>query len=261
MSFTADNGVRARYVCTSTLEDVGADFYNWTTVNTAIATTTLSATHTGVSIGSTTSNTHGDLESNIRTRQCPITTFYPSGGANVNALTPVQHQYPGKPLSAACWISQFFDHVTNGKAHKAQDVVNSNSNNNGGVKPAYGTPVYAAEAGTVDKIATGNGPAAQAYPACAGQGVPANYVKIKGDDGYFTVYVHVTPTVAVGARVALGDQIGVTDNSGCQSGGHVHMIRKDPSGIPVNFTIPCVNPQPTNTLYDGLVNDDVPDIL
>jgi hypothetical protein len=75
------------------------------------------------------------------------------------------------------------------------------------------------------------------------------------------VYVHVTPTVQVGDPITQGQQIGVTDNSGCQSGGHIHMIRKDPSGIPVNFKIPCVNPLPTNNFEDGLVNDDVPDDL
>jgi murein DD-endopeptidase MepM/ murein hydrolase activator NlpD len=190
-------------------------------------------------------------------------TFFSSGGGGgVASYTPVQHQYPGKPLSAPCWISRFFDVVTNGKVHKAQDVVNSNANNNGGMKPAYGTPVYAAEGGTVVKAEGTNGPAGQAYPACVGRvpAWPANYVKIQGNDGYFTVYVHVTPTVAVGTPVTQGQQIGVTDNSGCQSGAHIHMRRTDPNGTPVNFTIPCVNPLPTINFTDGLVDDDVPDL-
>jgi len=190
-------------------------------------------------------------------------TFWSNGGSGgVASYTPVQHNYPGKPLSAPCWISQFFDVVTNGKAHKAQDVVNSNANNNGGMKPAYGTPVYAAEGGTVVKAEGTNGPAGQAYPACVGRvpAWPANYVKIQGNDGYFTVYVHVTPTVAVGTPVTQGQQIGVTDNSGCQSGAHIHMRRTDPNGTPVNFTIPCVNPLPTINFTDGLVDDDVPDL-
>jgi len=190
--------------------------------------------------------------------------FYGTGGGGgVASYTQVQHTYPGKPLSAPCWISQFFDHVTNGKTHRAQDVDNSNTNSNGGIATPNGTPVYAAEAGTVDSRGTGNPPAAQGYPACAGRqpAWPANYVKIKGNDGYFTVYVHVTPTVAVGTPVTQGQQIGVTDNSGCQSGGHIHMRRTDPSGTPVNFTIPCVNPVPKNNFYDGLVNDDDPDVF
>lgn len=86
-------------------------------------------------------------------------------------------------------------------------------------------------------------------------------MKIKGTDGYFTSYVHVTPTVANGRSVTQGQQIGVTDNSGCQSGGHIHMVRRDPNGIPVNFTIPCVRKLPKNSFADGVVDDDVPDNL
>src|SRR2546429_6410279 len=69
----------------------------------------------------------------------------------------------------------------------------------------------------------------------------------------------VTPTVATGVHVNQGQQIGVTDNSGCQLGGHIHMRRTDPSGTPVNFKLPCVNPLPTNNFADGVVDDDVPD--
>jgi hypothetical protein len=76
--------------------------------------------------------------------------FYDKGGSGpVASYTSVQHNYPGNPLPSSCWISQFFDHVSNGKLHQAQDVVNSNSTNNGGIKPPYGTAVYAAESGKV----------------------------------------------------------------------------------------------------------------
>lgn len=187
-------------------------------------------------------------------------TFFSGGGSpRVASYTPVQHTYPGNPLPQPCWISQFFDHVTNGKTHRAQDVDYYNSNTNKGLATPYGTPVYAAEGGTVVAEASGNGPAAQGYPACAGQNMAANYVKIQGSDGYYTVYVHVTPTVATGVHVNQGQQIGVTDNSGCQLGGHIHMRRTDPSGTPVNFKLPCVNPLPTNNFADGVVDDDVPD--
>src|ERR1700676_2523184 len=43
--------------------------------------------------------------------------------------------------------------------------------------------------------------------------------------------------------------------------GIVPSVPVPPSGTPVNFTIPCVNPLPTNSLWDGLVNDDDPDIF
>ena len=242
------------------LADVSDIFWGaWGTASSSIATVDTHGTHTGVSPGSTTSQTHGCLNSNDSLRNCPLKCTYPSGGDT--SYTSVQHNYPMSPLPSSCWISQFFDHVTNAKAHRAQDVVYSNSTDNGGILPGYGTNVYAVEGGTVVSVATGNGPSAQGYPACAGQGVPANYVKIRGSDGYFTVYVHVTPIVHVGDSIYQGQQIGVTDNSGCQSGSHIHMARKDPSNNPVNFTIPCVNPLPKNSFADGLVNDDVPDNL
>jgi murein DD-endopeptidase MepM/ murein hydrolase activator NlpD len=106
-------------------------------------------------------------------------------------------------------------------------------------------------------------PASAAYTGVPGRvpAWPANYVKIQGSDGYFTVYVHVTPTVPEGRVVAQGDQIGITDNSGCQSGGHIHMSRTDSSGTAVNFKLPCVNPLPTTNFSDGVVNDDDPDIF
>jgi hypothetical protein len=39
------------------------------------------------------------------------------------------------------------------------------------------------------------------------------------------------------------------------------MRRTDSSGTAVNFTIPCVNPQPTTNFSDGVVDDDDPDIF
>ncbi len=175
--------------------------------------------------------------------------------------TPIQHQYPNKPTSIACWVSQFYDSVNHGKAHHAEDVDQDNGNGQHSGLP-YGTPVYAVEAGTVVAALSGSGPAPGGYPACLnGASSPADYIKIKSDsDGYFTVYAHVNPSVFSG-HVNAGQQIGVTDNSGCQSTGHIHMARKDPSNNPVNFTIPCTNPQPTTKFWDGVADDNDPDTL
>ena len=119
--------------------------------------------------------------------------------------------------------------------------------------------MYASEDGTVNQAVSGNGAAAGGYPSCLSASSPANYVKIKGSDGYYTVYVHVTPSVSVGQQVTSGQQIGVTDNSGCQSTGHIHMARKDPNNNPVNFSIPCVNPTPTTKFWDNEADDNDPD--
>lgn len=170
-------------------------------------------------------------------------------------FTSVQHNYPNNPLASTCRIASFFDAVRNSRAHHAQDVVK----NGGGTN--YGDAVKAMEAGQVTSVASGRGPASQAYPQCAGTGALANFVRIHTNDGYDTDYVHVTPSVSVGQNVSAGTQIGTLDNSGCQSGPHLHVARKNSSGNPVNFTIPCVNPTPSTSFDDGDVLDDIPDNL
>jgi hypothetical protein len=170
--------------------------------------------------------------------------------------TPSQHSYPNKPTSIPCWISQDYDSINHGKPHHAQDI---DQNNNGQhTALPYGTPVYASESGHVDSVGAGN-PSAS-YPACLSASAPANFVKIQNDtDHYFTVYAHVTPSVSKGQQVTAGQQIGVTDASGCQKGGHVHMARKDPNNKPVNFTVPCT--YPSTSFWDGIADDNDPDTL
>lgn len=182
-----------------------------------------------------------------------------SGKLAAADYTTPQHSYPRSPFGQACWVSQFFDSVVRaGVRHGAEDVVFQNSSG-GGVSPPYGTPVYAMEAGTVAVVVSYAGPSGVPYPQCAGTSSPANYVKIKGADGWYTVYVHVRPAVVAQQPVSQGQLIGYLDNSGCQSGAHTHIAREDVNRHHVNFTIPCANPTPTNKFWDGLVDDDVPD--
>ena len=82
---TADQGVQALNECDGgDLEDVSDSFYgNWTTGNTSIATVDHYGTHTGVAIGSTTSKTNGELNSNDVGRDCPLKGYDPNGNDNV----------------------------------------------------------------------------------------------------------------------------------------------------------------------------------
>ncbi len=174
----------------------------------------------------------------------------------VAGFTPSQHSYPNNPLSnTPCWISQAYDAVTKrGQKHSAQDIIKDGGGK--GANIAVGTPVYAAESGTVTQTASTNVHAS--YPACATQN-PApqpNFVKVKGSDGYYTVYAHVTPTVTSG-QVTAGQQIGITDASGCQSNPHIHMTRRDANGNFYNFHLPCGNAEPTSSFSDGLIDDNV----
>ena len=58
-----------------------------------------------------------------------------------------------------------------------------------------------------------------------------NYMIIKGDDGYSTLYAHMsTPsTLKKGDKVKVGDVIGLQGSSGNSSGKHLHFeVRKNP---------------------------------
>ncbi|HKO04651.1 MAG TPA: hypothetical protein VJW51_07865 [Candidatus Acidoferrales bacterium] len=90
-----DQGVFAADQCNSgDLEDVSDSFYNnWSTGNTSIATVDSYGTHSGVSVGSTRSFTHGLLNNNNPIRYCPLTGFEPSGGDCVIQLMLQGNQY------------------------------------------------------------------------------------------------------------------------------------------------------------------------
>lgn len=80
---------------------------------------------------------------------------------------------------------------------------------------------------------------------------PGALCKDQGSDGYYTIYMHMTPIVSVGQYVTQGQEIGTIDSSGCQSKHHVYVARKDPSNNPVNFVIPgCVNLPTPMSWYD-----------
>jgi hypothetical protein len=177
-----------------------------------------------------------------------------SGQIFASGLTPIQHNYPKNPLPQVCRITSWYDASRTTGAHHANDLV---FDSNGHVP--LGTPVYAMEAGTVVEAVSGQ-PSAP-YPACKSTvpRPPGNHVWIQTADKYKTLYFHMTPSVTVGAHVNAGDQIGTLDSSGCQSGPHLHVGRKDPNGASVNFTIPCVNPLPTTKFDDGTIDDNVPE--
>lgn len=236
------------------------DFTSWSSANTSVATiASTTANVTGVGIGSAVQSSPGYVSwGGADVKTCHLRLFTPSGPANINNLTPVQHNYPGNPLPNACWISQVFDHIgANGKAHHAEDVTSSTGNGTHS-SPAYGTSIYAMEGGKITKLDGSQDPASPPFPACQGLNKLANTVWILGSDGYTTRYVHITPApgLTVGQNVTQGQLIGTLDNSGCQKGAHLHVGRYPPSGPAVNFTIPCVNQTPVTQLWDGSVDDD-----
>lgn len=73
---TAGDGVLAWMPCLSAYDDVSTSFYNnWSSWDTNIVTVNNYGTHTGVSVGSTTSQTHGELPQNNIRLKCPLAGY------------------------------------------------------------------------------------------------------------------------------------------------------------------------------------------
>lgn len=59
----------------------------------------------------------------------------------------------------------------------------------------------------------------------------ANYVLVDHHDGTATLYMHLdAPTVAVGAHVTRGEEIGLSGSTGWSSGPHAHVQRQELCG-------------------------------
>lgn len=86
----------------------------------------------------------------------------------------------------------------------------------------FGSPIYAAKAGTV--IETNNTcPNYGYYGSWCGQSY-GNYIIIEHQNGFYTIYGHLTQDVrvSVGDSVGRGQVIGTMGNSGSSTGTHVH---------------------------------------
>ena len=76
---------------------------------------------------------------------------------------------------------------------------------------------------------------------CTGfeSGSYGNYVKIRHDDGYYTLYAHMaynTVQVSVGQRVKKGQRLGYMGNTGESYGGHLHFEVRTPDDVRIDPT-------------------------
>ncbi|PFE33514.1 hypothetical protein CN270_12285 [Priestia megaterium] len=94
--------------------------------------------------------------------------------------------------------------------------------------------VFAVEGGTVVELVR--------VPDCFSQKISdteaipvdcltANYIAVRGNDGFYTEYAHVLSRndLRVGSQVQAGELLGTVDNSGYTSGPHVHFARFAPN--------------------------------
>lgn len=93
-----------------------------------------------------------------------------------------------------------------------------------------------------------------------GERIYGNYVKIKHDNGMYTLYAHLKyGTVAVknGQRVSKGQVLGYMGNTGYSFGAHLHFEVRNISNVqidPTNYVgvaLPDNKPQPVNTYKIG----------
>lgn len=90
-------------------------------------------------------------------------------------------------------------------------------------------------------VAHSNGVVVGCRNNCNGfeNGSYGNYVKIKHDNGYYTLYGHMaynTVRVSVGQRVSKGQVLGYMGNTGMSYGGHLHFEVRTPSDVRINPT-------------------------
>lgn len=91
-----------------------------------------------------------------------------------------------------------------------------------------------------------------------------NYVKIKHDDGYYTLYAHMafnTVRVKTGDRVQRGQILGYMGNTGMSYGGHLHWEVRNPSDVKIDPTpyldtnLPSVSNEEVNVYYKVKTKD------
>lgn len=132
--------------------------------------------------------------------------------------------YTGGKLNWPCSnyrISSYFGY----RGSAATGGVGTANHNGYDLAAPHGTPLYAAESGTVIKVVTG---CTHDYPKtfktrCYCGGGYGNYFMIQHDNGLTTLYGHcATVGVSLGQRVSRGQQVGTVGSCGWSTGNHVH---------------------------------------
>lgn len=157
-------------------------------------------------------------------------------------LVPLHYKYPlpwqGGPFRLTQGANGRYSHFTP-KGRYAIDIA-----------MPEGTPILAARGGVVvrienDQTGRGNNPS-------------GNYVRILHDDGTMGVYLHLmrgSVSVAEGTRVAVGQQIARSGNTGNSTGPHLHFVVQRNVGLALE-SIPFDFSRPVDSLPNFAVGGD-----
>lgn len=131
------------------------------------------------------------------------------------------------PTPGAYTLTSLFNESRSYESHGGIDIGAS-----------MGTPIYAANAGTVVSSNNTCNHVSSGGNWCSCGGGYGNYVWILHDNGYETIYGHMTATaVGDGERVSAGQLIGFVGSSGWSTGPHLHFelriggVKHDPLSL------------------------------
>ncbi len=115
-----------------------------------------------------------------------------------------------------------YNYITSGYGYRNTGIPGASTNHPGyDIAADYGTPIYAADSGTV----------LVSYYDEWGYG---NYVTISHGNGYTTTYGHMSSrAVSVGDKIQKGQVIGYVGSTGISSGPHLHFEIRE-NGTPLN---------------------------
>ena len=157
-------------------------------------------------------------------------------------LVPLNYQYPlpwlGGPFRLTQGANGRYSHFTP-KGRYAIDIA-----------MPEGTPIVAARAGVVVRIENSQ--------SGRGNNPSGNYVRILHDDGTMGVYLHLmrgSVSVAEGTRVAVGQQIARSGNTGNSTGPHLHFVVQRNIGLALE-SIPFDFNQPVDSLPNFAIGGD-----
>ncbi|WP_062296944.1 peptidoglycan DD-metalloendopeptidase family protein [Nostoc piscinale] len=166
----------------------------------------------------------------------PLRNKYPSSDIN----TPTQSTSPPPPQSPATPFdanAPKFVRPTTGPITSLHRTENPKRPNHRGIDygASAGTPVVAAASGTVSNVVTG----CKVGDGACGGGY-GNIVYLNHGNGWETRYAHLTTvTVANGATINQGQQVGTVGNTGRSRGAHLHFeTRKDGNDLNPRKYIP-----------------------